>query len=115
MNPYWSICHIANYGNPPELTCCSNCNAPVDLENLDTHDKYGSPNNLDDRYFSKLSITQKITVVLVTICSYIGMLMTKVDSPRLVLIGIVLVAFGAVVFTRIRNSLKAKRGKVVLK
>jgi fucose permease len=79
-----------------------------------TDDKDSSRHTMTDHYFSKFSITQKVIFVLVSISSCAGMLMTKADSPKTVLIGLALIVFGAIVFTSIRNCVKAKNGKDAL-
>lgn len=112
MNPYWWICNVCNFGNPPELTSCSNCGPPAKAINSVVDNKCSKQNNSANQYFSKLSVTQKIVIVLTSVSSCIGVLLSRVDTPKLSLIGLVLVVFGVVVFIAIRNNVSSKEAKI---
>ncbi len=104
MNTCSWICHVCNFGKPPELTSCSNCGAQAKKANSNTHDTNNEHIKSAEKYFSELSVIQKSIFIAISISSSIGVLIMYTDSAKLNLIGLALIIFGVFVFAAIRNN-----------
>jgi hypothetical protein len=113
MNSYWWKCHACSFGNPPELTNCSNCGYPYEAIEKYIESRSNNFNKPEIHVNPKLSIIQEIILALTYVSSGIGVLilMSNSASPKLNALGIVLLIVGVMIFTIIRGNAKNKETK----